>query len=87
MQLALTLIIGWLADWLVRQVPTLDPAQSREVARVLVDHGYQIGFTALLVGWRFLRRPGDIPAKDLPKAAVFHIPGFGNPGREPGKGA
>lgn len=76
------MIVAWLADWLVRQVPGLDPAQSREVAQVLVDHGYKIIVAVGLVCWRYFRRPGDIAA-DSP-AAVFHRPS--DPGLPPSPG-
>lgn len=66
----LALVIGWLADWLAQHVPSINPAQAREVAQVLVDHFLGIGSTLLATGWYFFRRPGDapqLPAADAPK--------------------
>lgn len=77
--IVLTLIAGWLAGWIVKQVPQLDPAQAHEVAHALVNNGWSLVITAFLVGWRFFRRPGDVPKDQAPPRFEVPIP----PRREP----
>lgn len=74
MQFILVLVVGWFTDWLVSHVAGLDPAVARQVAQVLVDHTFGFGVTLVATGWYWFRRPGDVPAKSLPSAAVFSKP-------------
>lgn len=66
----LAAIVAWFAGWLVQRVPTLDPSQAGEVARVIVDNVWSLLLTSLTVGWVWLRRPFDKKVA-LPSGAVI----------------